>query len=111
MSALALAASLSFAASGAQAADCDAEKAGGELTGDEAQAVYECLKESLQAGYAEGDKHWIPAEYVTDYPGWTPASAFPADGRCSVSPTARKAGSQDQKLEMRISRSMGEPSF
>ena len=75
---VALAASLIFTTGGVQAADCDAGKGGGELTGEEAQAVYECLKDSLQAGYAEGDKRWIPAAFVTDYSGWTAASKFPA---------------------------------
>lgn len=59
-------------------AACEAGKPGSELTGSEAQAVYDCLKDSLAAGYAKGDKRWIPANYVTDYRSWTSASTFPA---------------------------------
>lgn len=62
---------------GAQAT-CDTGKPGSELTGGEAQAVYECLKAELQAGYAKGNKRWIPKDFVTDYPTWNRASKFPA---------------------------------
>ncbi|GGE93442.1 cytochrome P460 family protein [Stappia taiwanensis] len=59
-------------------AACDPGKAGTELTGAEAAAVYDCLKDDLLAGYKTGDKRWIPAEFVNDYRSWTPASTFPA---------------------------------
>ncbi|CTQ58450.1 MAG: cytochrome P460 family protein [Roseibium album] len=59
-------------------AACDVNKPGYELTGDEAEAVYDCLKSDLQAGYQKGSKRWIPEAFVKDYPGWTKASAFPA---------------------------------
>jgi len=59
-------------------AACDPGKAASELTGAEAQAVYECIAADLQQGYAAGDKRWIPAEFVNDYRGWTRASSFPA---------------------------------
>lgn len=59
-------------------AACEAGKPGSDLTGPEAQAVYDCLKDSLLAGYGRGGKRWIPAEYVGDYRSWTPASTFPA---------------------------------
>ena len=78
MSTLALATGLMLETGGARAADCAADKAGSELTGEEAEAIYECLKDTLQAGYAEGDKGWVPAAFVTDYPAWTRASSIPA---------------------------------
>jgi hypothetical protein len=69
-------ASLVFTAS-AHAA-CDVQKPGHDLTGDEAEAVYDCLKADLQAGYQKGAKRWIPKDFVKDYPDWTKVSAFPA---------------------------------
>lgn len=68
----------SFWSSYAVAADCDQTKAGFDLTAAEAQAVYDCLKDSLAAGYKTGDKRWIPSEFVNDYRDWTLASAHPA---------------------------------
>ena len=62
---------------GAHAA-CTADKAGSDLTGAETQAVYDCLKEDLQAGYQKGNKRWVSPDFVKGYPGWTAASAFPA---------------------------------
>lgn len=59
-------------------AACDVDKPGYELSGDEAESVYDCLKADLQAGYREGPKRWISEDFVNDYPGWTKASAFPA---------------------------------
>lgn len=59
-------------------AACDVATSGYDLTGEQAQAVYDCLKDELQAGYQSGPKRWIPDAFVADYPGWTPASAFPA---------------------------------
>lgn len=59
-------------------AACDPGKAGADLTGDEAKAVYDCIAADLHKGYATGDKRWIPAEFVNDYRGWTLASGFPA---------------------------------
>ncbi|HSF96293.1 MAG TPA: hypothetical protein VLA52_14805 [Thermohalobaculum sp.] len=58
---------------------CDVEKPGSELTYDEANAVYECIAADLHAGYMNGDKKWIPAEFVSDYRGWTQASTVPAN--------------------------------
>lgn len=69
---------LSFALSDAQAAECGIGKAGGELTGEEALSIYDCLKDELQEGYQTGDKRWIPSEFVNDYPSWTAASTIPA---------------------------------
>lgn len=59
-------------------AACDVDKAGYDLTGDEAQAVYECLADDMHAGYKQGNKRWIPAEIVNDYRSWGAASKFPA---------------------------------
>lgn len=59
-------------------AQCDAPKAGSELTGSEVKAVYDCLASELHEGYVKGDKGWIPPEFVADYRSWTPVSAFPA---------------------------------
>lgn len=72
-----LAAAFVFAAGAAQAA-CKADKAGDELNFDEANAVYECLKDSLYKGYNKGKKRWIPADYVKDYRDWTLVSKAPA---------------------------------
>ncbi|MGS4945884.1 hypothetical protein ACVDG3_10440 [Meridianimarinicoccus sp. RP-17] len=57
---------------------CDPGKPGSELTGDEAQAVYDCLAEALHDGYTSGAKQWIPTDKVDDYRNWTLASSFPA---------------------------------
>ncbi len=62
----------------AQAASCGPGKAGDDLTADEAQKVYDCLKEGLLKGYSKGKKRWIPAEYVEDYRSWTLVSSHPA---------------------------------
>ncbi len=64
---------------GAGAAGCDPGKPGNELTFEEAQAVYDCIADSLHAGYMQGDKHWIPPEFVADYRGWTPVNTMPAN--------------------------------
>jgi hypothetical protein len=64
-------------AGGAQAA-CDVDKPGSELTLMEAAQVYHCLEKELHAGYVQGDKRWIPSEFVAGYRGWKAASDFPA---------------------------------
>ena len=74
---IASAAILGFA-SAAQSA-CDPGKAGSELTYEDAKTVYDCIEADLHAGYAAGDKKWIPSEFVTDYRNWTPASTLPAN--------------------------------
>ena len=56
---------------------CDADKPGHELSLDEANEVYECLKPSLLAGYSEGPKGYIPADRVADYRSWVPVSSAP----------------------------------
>jgi len=76
--AAAVAAGTAFVAAPGAHAACDASKPGTELTGDEAQAVYDCLKDSMLAGYKKGNKRWIPADRVNDYRSWTSASTFPA---------------------------------
>ncbi|MEL6680105.1 MAG: cytochrome P460 family protein, partial [Pseudomonadota bacterium] len=57
---------------------CDVDKAGVDLTLDEAQAVYECIEESLNAGYQGGNLNWIPSDIVADYKSWRLASTAPA---------------------------------
>jgi len=76
--AIAIASFLAMAASPGHAADCDPGKAGYDLTGEEAQAVYDCLSEKMKSGYEKGNKRWIPAEFVNDYRDWTPANTMPA---------------------------------
>jgi hypothetical protein len=75
------AAILLFAAANvpAQGAACDPGKPGDDLTSAEAQAVYDCIKDDLHAGYMKGGKRWIPAEFVADYRRWTPVSTVPAN--------------------------------
>ncbi len=68
---------LTLVATAAQAA-CDPGKPSYDLSPAEATALYDCLKDDLLAGYQQGDKRWIPAEYVANYRSWVPASAFPA---------------------------------
>lgn len=67
-----------LALGGIAEATCDVDKAGYDLTGDEAEAIYECLEAEMFEGYKAGDKRWIPTEYVTDYRSWVRASSFPA---------------------------------
>ena len=75
---LAAAAGIASIASLAQAA-CDPGKNGNDLTFEEAQAVYDCIEADLHAGYMQGDKMWIPAEFVADYRNWTLANTLPAN--------------------------------
>ena len=67
-----------FATAGAQAAACDPGKPGDELSFDEAQKVYDCLKADLYAGYQKGNKRWVPVEHVEGYRDWTQVSKVPA---------------------------------
>jgi hypothetical protein len=67
-----------FATAPAAHAACEAGKAGEELSGSEAQAVYDCLKDQMYKGYNRGNKRWIDKSVVKDYRGWTAASTFPA---------------------------------
>jgi hypothetical protein len=69
---------LLLAAPEGQASGCIAARPDTALAADEANAVYDCLQDILQEGYRQGDKRWIPAEYVEDYRSWTPASRYPA---------------------------------
>jgi hypothetical protein len=66
-------------ASAAQAAPCDPGKSVDDLIFEEAQVVYDCIKDDLHAGYMTGDKRWIPTGYVADYRSWTPANTLPAN--------------------------------
>lgn len=77
---IAAAAGLTLAASAAQAAsDCDPGKPASELSYEQAQSVYDCIKDGLYEGYQQGDKKWIPAEFVRDYRDWTLVSRLPAN--------------------------------
>ena len=69
---------LALSAPATAAEDCSVDKAGSDLSADEAQAVYECLAEGMAEGYKTGEKNWIPAEFVEDYRGWKLASTAPA---------------------------------
>ncbi|MEL7415081.1 MAG: cytochrome P460 family protein [Pseudomonadota bacterium] len=60
------------------AAACDVDKAGFDLTLEEAQSVYECIEDSLNAGYQGGNLNWIPEDFVRDYKSWKLASTAPA---------------------------------
>lgn len=60
------------------AAACDPGKSGYDLTAEEAQAVYDCLKDSLLDGYKKKNKRWIPADRVETYRSWVPANTAPA---------------------------------
>ncbi len=73
-------AALSFVISAdAQAASCDPGKAVDDLSYEEAQSVYDCLKDALYAGYQKGSKRWIPVDRVKTYRDWTPVSKLPAN--------------------------------
>jgi hypothetical protein len=73
-------AGLLLAASAAPAAStCDPGKPASELSYEDAQTVYDCIKGELYQGYNAGDKKWVPAEFVRDYRGWTPVSRLPAN--------------------------------
>lgn len=73
------AAGLGLATPAAAQTDCDPGKPASELSYEEAQAVYDCIKDDLFQGYQQGEKKWIPAEFVRDYRGWTPVSRLPAN--------------------------------
>lgn len=62
---------------GAQDA-CNPGKPGSELTGEEAQAVYDCIADELNAGYLQGEKKDFPEEFVQEYRDWSQASKLPA---------------------------------
>lgn len=64
--------------SAAQASGCIASKPGTGLSADEASAVYDCLKDALLEGYRQGDKRWIPGDYVESFRLWERASRNPA---------------------------------
>lgn len=76
--ALAAAASLASLSAPAAAQDCTAGKAGAELSLEEAASVYDCLAEAMFQGYQQGDKHWIPEEFVAEYRDWQPTGTGPA---------------------------------
>ncbi len=69
---------LTLAASAASAA-CEANKPGDEVTYEDAQVLYDCLKDDLYAGYQNGPKGWISPSVVADYRNWTPVNTMPAN--------------------------------
>lgn len=60
-------------------AECKPLSPVGELTYEEAAAIYACNQDELLAGYQIGDKRWVPADFVNDYRDWTSASTLPAN--------------------------------
>lgn len=64
---------------GAAAAECVAPAGPYDLTHRQAAAVHDCLKDDLYAGYQQGEKRWIPEEFVRDYRDWSAASTAPAN--------------------------------
>ena len=60
-------------------AGCSAGKAGDELSLAEANVVYNCIADSLHAGYKKGNKRWINPDHVANYRGWVQASTLPAN--------------------------------
>ena len=77
---LGAAAALAIAAAAAPAAaqECTADKPGAELSSDEAKALYDCLADAMVQGYQQGDKHWIPEEFVAEYRNWQATGTAPA---------------------------------
>ena len=73
-----LAATAAAVAPAGAAEDCTAGKPGAELDHAEAAAVYDCLAETMVAGYQQGEKRWIPAEFVDGYRDWEMAVTGPA---------------------------------
>ncbi|QIE54089.1 cytochrome P460 family protein [Pikeienuella piscinae] len=69
---------IGFAGEG-RAADCTAPADPYDLSHEQANAVYECLKDDLYAGYQQGDKGWIPSEMVSGYRKWGAATTAPAN--------------------------------
>ena len=75
---LAAAAGLALLATPAAAAECTADKAGSEFGHEEAAQLYDCLADAMVEGYRQGDKKWIPAEFVDTYREWQKAATGPA---------------------------------
>lgn len=74
-----LAAGSLVAGGAAEAGPCDPGKPAGELSLEEAQKVYECLRDSLYAGYNKAEKPEPWAGYAKAYREWTPVSALPGN--------------------------------
>ncbi len=73
MKTLAIAAALAaFAVTPALAADCTTDIAKDDLTVEQANGLYDCIKEDLRAGYASQD-----APFSSDYQSWKAASTAP----------------------------------
>lgn len=63
----------------AAAGPCDPGKPADEMSLEEAQKVYECLKDDLYKGYNKAEKPEPWASYAKQYRGWTPVSALPGN--------------------------------
>ena len=77
--AIALVATGLFLATPSAHAACTTDKPRDSLTYEDAQAIYDCLKDGMYENYNKGQKRWIPADIVEDYRNWKPASTLPAD--------------------------------
>lgn len=72
---------MALVSTSAHAADCNPSKTlADDMTADQAQAVYDCLKDGLYKGYNKnaGKKKGDMAAHAKDYRGWTQAAKFPA---------------------------------
>ena len=67
-----------LAAAPAGAAECTADGVGAELSHEEVSALYDCLADAMVEGYKQGEKKWIPAEFVDTYREWGKAVTGPA---------------------------------
>lgn len=70
---VAAAAFAALAAAPASAAECVAPKPADELSGAEIQEIYDCIRDSMVAGYQKGGD-----EVAMAYTGWKAASKLPA---------------------------------
>ena len=59
--------------SSAAFAECTTDVKKDDLTSEQVQGLYDCIKEELRAGYASKD-----GEHTKEYQGWKAASTLPA---------------------------------
>lgn len=72
---------MALVSTSAQAADCNPSKTlADDMTAEQAQAVYDCLKGDLFKGYNKnaGKKFYKQATYAKNYKKWTKAAKHPA---------------------------------
>lgn len=62
-----------FFVSGSAYAACTSPVAKDDLTDEQVDAIYECIKEDLRAGYANSDNPW-----AKEYPNWGATATRPA---------------------------------